>query len=261
MSYGEVASYIEVAGQQVWREVSGEGEPLVLLHGGFVGAASFFAQTPALGQAGFRVHVPERRGHAHTPDVDGAISYQVMAEDTIAYLEQEVDGAAHLVGWSDGAVVALLVAQQRPELVARMILIGQYFNSSGKVAGSDLIAALGSAEAITMLRRGYDPVTPDGPDHFLVVHAKIMQMITTEPEIDLETLRSISTPTLVLQGDRDEVTVEHSLAVVRTMPDARLAVFPGTHALPVERPDLVNPLISTFLHDTKPQVDWSAFAG
>lgn len=161
----------------------------------------------------------------------------------------------------NGAVIALLVAQQRPELVSRMILIGQYYSSSGKTEGSELIAALGTAEGITMLRRGYDPFTPDGPDHFPIVHAKIMQMITTEPEIELGALGAIGTPTLVLQGDRDEVAVEHSLAVVRTLQNARLAVLPGTHALPVERPDLVNPLISTFMHDMTPSVDWSAFTG
>lgn len=90
--------YIEVGGLRTWREVSGEGEPVVLLHGAFASASSFFAQTPALAEAGFRVHAPERRGHGHTPDVDGPLSYSVMAEDTIAYLEQEVGAASHLVG-------------------------------------------------------------------------------------------------------------------------------------------------------------------
>ena len=61
---------IEVAGHRVWHEVTGDGPPIVLLHGAFAGASSFGAQTPALVDAGFRVHVPERRGHAHTPDVE-----------------------------------------------------------------------------------------------------------------------------------------------------------------------------------------------
>ena len=72
-------------------------------------------------------------------------------------------------------------------------------------------------------------------------------MILTEPEIDLGSLEGVAAPTLVLQGDRDEVTVEHSQAVVSALPDARLAVLPGTHALPLESPDVVNPLIVQFL--------------
>ena len=74
-----------------------------------------------------------------------------------------------------------------------------------------------------------------------------MQMILTEPEIDLGSLGGVAVPTLVLQGDRDEVTLEHSRAVVAALPDARLAVLPGTHALPLESPDVVNPLIVQFL--------------
>jgi pimeloyl-ACP methyl ester carboxylesterase len=256
-----MAGYVEVAGLRTWHEVSGEGDPLVLLHGGFVGASSFFAQTPALVAAGYRVHVPERRGHAHTPDVEGPLSYSVMADDTVAYLEQEVGAPAHLVGWSDGAVVALLVAQRRPDLVARMVLIGQYYNASGRANGGDLVAYLNSQEAIAFLRQAYDPVSPDGPDHFPVVHGKMMHMISTEPEIALDSLGDVTAPTLVLQGDRDEVTVEHSAALVAALPEARLAVLPGTHILPLERPDLVNPLILSFLRDTEPTPDWNAFLG
>jgi pimeloyl-ACP methyl ester carboxylesterase len=170
-----------------------------------------------------------------------------MADDTIAYLDQEVDGPAHLVGWSDGAVVALLVAQRRPDLVRRMVLIGQYYNSGGKVPGSTLEADMASPEALGFLRDEYARVSPDGADHFPVVHAKTLQMILTEPEIDLATLAGVAAPTLVLQGDRDEVTLEHSQAVVATLPDARLAVLPGSHGLPIESPEVVNPLLVQFL--------------
>ncbi len=142
------------------------------------------------------------------------------------------------------------------------MLIGQYYNSSGRVAGGDLVGYLNSPEAVTFLRRAYDPVSPDGPDHFSVVHAKMMHMIATEPEIALDTLAEITAPTRVLQGDRDEVTVEHSLAVVAALPEARLAVLPGTHTLPLEHPELVNLLILSFLRGTDPAPDWgNTFTG
>ena len=99
---------------KTWHEVIGDGESLVLLHGGFASGSSWFEQTPVLAGAGYRVYVPERRGHGHTPDIEGPITYSVMADDTIAYLETAVETPAHLVGWSDGAVVALLVALRRP---------------------------------------------------------------------------------------------------------------------------------------------------
>ncbi len=240
-------SYIEVDGRRVWHEVTGDGPPVALLHGAFAGAPSFAAQTPTLVAAGFRVHVPERRGHAHTPDVDGPLSYSVMADDTIAYLAQEVGAPAHLVGWSDGAVVAVLVALRRPDLVSRMVLIGQYLDPSGIPADSTILEQIRSPEAIGFLRREYDAVSPDGPEHFVVVYDKLLAMMATEPDLDLDELAAITAPTLVLQGDRDEVRVEHSQAIVAALPDARLAVLPGTHLLPLEAPGVVNALLAWWL--------------
>ena len=171
-----------------------------------------------------------------------------MADDTVAYLDGVVGGPAHLVGWSDGAVVGLLVAQRRPDLVDRLVLIGQYYNSSGRVTGglTDQLTA-GGDQVLAFLRGGYDPVSPDGPGHFPVVYAKTMRMLATEPELDLGSLAAVGAPTLVLQGDRDEVTLEHGAAVAAVLPKGRLAVLPGTHLLPVENPEVVNALLLWFL--------------
>jgi pimeloyl-ACP methyl ester carboxylesterase len=251
-------TYVEIAGHRVWHEVSGDGVPVVLLHGGFSGASSFAAQTPALVAAGFQVYVPERRGHAHTADIDGPLTYSLMADDTVSYLEHVLPDGAHLVGWSDGAVVALLVAMRRPDLVHRTVLIGQYYNLAGRVADSAIDALLRSPEAIGFLRQEYDQVSPDGPEHFPVVYEKTMHMIDTEPQLDLDTLSGVVAPTLVLQGDRDEVTIEHSRAVVATLPNARLAVLPGTHLLPLETPDVVNPLLVSFLRGGPADPSWAS---
>jgi pimeloyl-ACP methyl ester carboxylesterase len=240
--------YVDVSGLRTWHEVSGDGDPVVLLHGGLSGGDSWQAQQPALARAGYRVYVPDRRGHGHTADVPGPFSYQVMADDTIGYLAQVVGRPAHLVGWSDGAVVALLASQQRPGLVASLVLIGQYYNSTGRIPGGlqDLLLTA-NPEVMNFLRASYGPVSPDGPDHFPVVYEKTMQMYRTEPEIDLATLAMVPAPALVLQGDRDEVRLEHSAAVARALPHGRLAVLPGSHLLPVESPGLVNAVILAFL--------------
>ena len=250
-------TYVEVGGLRTWHEVQGEGQPVVLLHGAFAGASSWSAQTPVLARAGYKVHVPERRGHAHTPDVPGPLTYGVMADDTVAYLDGVVGGPARLVGWSDGAVVALLVALRRPDLVDRQVLIGQYYNSSGKVSGGlvDQLTA-GGDQVMGFLRTQYDQVSPDGPEHFPVVYAKMLQMIETEPELELASLAAVGAPTLVLQGDRDEVTLEHGAAVASALPEGRLAVVPGTHLLPLENPDVVNALLLWFLAGA-PVVDYS----
>jgi pimeloyl-ACP methyl ester carboxylesterase len=250
--------YLEVAGLRTWHEVAGEGAPgtgpVVLLHGGLAGASSWGGQVPALAAAGYRVYLPERRGHAHTPDVAGPLTYSVMADDTIAYLDQVIGGPANLVGWSDGAVVGLLVAQRRPDLAARLVLIGQYLNSAGQVPGSVLEDLSDAADDpfVSFLREEYGQTSPDGPDHFDVVYAKTIQMWNTEPELDLAILRDVDLPSLVLQGDRDVVTVAHSAEIAATLPRGRLAVLPGTHLLPVESPRLVSDLLIAFLRADDP---------
>jgi pimeloyl-ACP methyl ester carboxylesterase len=105
MTREAAVTYVDVNGLATWHEVRGEGEPVVLLHGAFAGASSRAAQAPALARAGYKVHLPERRGHAHTPDVAGPLTHDVMVDDdTVAYLDAVVGGPAHLVGWSDGAM-------------------------------------------------------------------------------------------------------------------------------------------------------------
>lgn len=239
---------MELGGLRTYYEVTGEGDPVVLLHGALSGAAAWGAQVAPLVAAGYRVWTPERRGHGRTPDAPGEFSYEKMAAETIAFLDSVVGEPAHVVGWSDGAVVGALVALQRPELIRRLVLIGQFFQRAGMVEDSladELIRLRDSPPE--MLRAGYAEFSPDGADHFDVVFAKTVDMLAREPEIAFEDLARITAPTLVLQGDRDEVRLDHSTRVVGAIEGARLAVLPGTHALPVESPGLVNPLLIDFL--------------
>src|SRR4051794_27961213 len=96
-----MGDYVDVGGVRTWYDEDGEGEPLVLMHGGLVDARFFEENIGPLAQH-FHVYTPERRGHGHTPDVEGPITYDLMAQDTIAFLEAVVGEPVHLVGHSDG---------------------------------------------------------------------------------------------------------------------------------------------------------------
>ncbi|MEE4023631.1 alpha/beta hydrolase [Gordonia sp. PKS22-38] len=233
---------------RIWHEIDGDGRPVVLLHGAFSGASAWGGQVPALVEAGWRVYCPERHGHGHSPDVTDEFHYADMADETIAYLDEVVGGPAELIGWSDGAVVAVLVALRRPDLVGHLILIGQYFNSSGRATGG-MLDALETADQDTVdfFAAEYASESPDGADHFPIVWDKTMAMIRSEPEIDLAELSAISAPTLVMQGDRDEVTLDHSVGVVDSIAGARLCVIPGSHLIPIEAPQSVNSVLLQFL--------------
>jgi pimeloyl-ACP methyl ester carboxylesterase len=236
-------SYVEANGVRTWYAEHGTGHPLVLLHGAFTDASEFGATIPPLAER-FRVLTPERRGHGHTPDVAGPISYDLMAADTVAFLDELKTGPAHLVGHSDGANVALLVALSRPDLVGRLVLISGNFHHDGLLAGLDL----GELLAGGFLAEAYGQVSPDGPEHFPVVAAKILRMVTSEPAMSPGDLAAVAARTLVMVGDDDAISAEHTLQMYRGIRDCELAVVPGTsHALIIEKPDLCNRIILDFL--------------
>jgi pimeloyl-ACP methyl ester carboxylesterase len=181
--------YLENGGLKTWYDEQGEGEPLVLLHGGLSTNATWAAQMPDFA-AHFRVIAPERRGHGHTPDVEGPLSYDAMAADTVAFLTALIDRPAHLVGWSDGGIVGLLVAMTRPDLVRKLVVIGANYDLSGMVP--EVMEGFASLQAdsddMAMLRTPYEAASPDGPEHWPVVVAKFKEMAATQPTLRVEQL-------------------------------------------------------------------------
>jgi pimeloyl-ACP methyl ester carboxylesterase len=209
-----------------WYEQRGEGDPLVLMHPGMADARAFDPNIDALA-ARFHVYTPERRGHGRTPDVDGPITYEGMARDMIDFLETIVDGPAHLLGCSDGAIVALTTALLRPDLVRRLVLVAGVFHRDGWHP-----SALYSPN-------GLDPESVPG---------KMARMHASEPTLSPSDLAGVRSRTLVMIGDDDEVSLEHAAELYRGVPDAELAVVPGTsHGLLVEKPALCNTMLLDFL--------------
>src|SRR5947208_15927294 len=100
------------------------------MHGGFCTVETFAKQTPHFA-AKYQVIVPERRGHGRTPDVNGPITYESMARDTIGFMQALGIPSAHLVGYSDGGNTALVIALKRPDLVRKMVCLGANFHYNG----------------------------------------------------------------------------------------------------------------------------------
>jgi pimeloyl-ACP methyl ester carboxylesterase len=238
-----VADYAQLGDVRTWYEERGTGEPLVLVHPGGADAQGWAPTLDAL-SAYFHVFAPERRGHGRTPDVEGPITYELMAQDTTAFLAAVVGGPAHLVGWSAGAGVGLLAALRRPDLARKLILISGVFHRDGWMP-----------EAIDpdrypheALEPGYTELSPDGPEHYPIVAAKLMRMNWEEPTLAASELSEVRSRTLVMLADDDEVTLEHAIEMYRALPDAELAIVPGTsHALLHEKPALCNSILMEFL--------------
>ena len=246
-----MGKYVDIGGVNTWYDEAGSGEPLVLLHGGLCTNETWAAQTPVFAER-FRVVAPERRGHGHTADAPGPLTYDAMAADTVGFLDAIVGGPAHLVGWSDGGIVGLLVAIARPDLVRKLVVIGSNYDTTGIVPElADMFVGMApDSDDMAMFRGLYEMHSPDGPEHWPVVFGKFAEMTQREPHIPVGDLARISASTLVVMGDDDMVSIEHTAALFRAIPNSELAVVPGaSHAVVIEKPELVNRIVLDFLEN------------
>ena len=126
LSFSVKAEYANVNDIQMYYEVHGEGTPLVLLHGGYVDSDMWTVPTHILAKS-YQVIEIDSRGHGRSTDGDVAITYELMADDTLKLLDQLNINNAHFAGWSDGAVIAAYIAAYQPERVNKLVLIGAAF--------------------------------------------------------------------------------------------------------------------------------------
>jgi pimeloyl-ACP methyl ester carboxylesterase len=246
--------YVDLDGVASYYEIHGAGAPVLLLHGGYCSIETLSAQIEHLAPT-YEVHAPERPGQGRTPDRDGPIGFDDMVSDTLAYLDALSVPAAHLVGFSDGAITGLLLARDHPDRVRSLVAISGNLDPTGFVADDDSgqDAAQDSPEPaepeeLSPFREAYNRLSPDGPEHGDVVLEKLMTMWRSQPQIDPASLASITAPTLVMAGQHDSIRTDHTLEIARSVPGAQVAIVPGaSHLVMEERPAVVNLLIAEFL--------------
>ncbi|WP_322973035.1 MULTISPECIES: alpha/beta fold hydrolase [Gordonia] len=251
--------YVDVHGVPTWHLHTGNpaGPATVLVHSVFASSASWAAQILDFGDNGLDLYAPERVGHGHTPDSDEPFTMEGTARHLIAYLETVVRRPAHIITWSEAAVAALLVARERPDLVNKLVLVCGYINSDA-VDKDEFIGPLIRRDPgiVGLLSELFTAFTPDGRDHFETYLSKCTDLMIPGPDHSPEDFSTVRAPTLVLSADMGGIDIDHTLELSRALPAGRLAVLPGTHYLPVESPEVVNPLVLSFLA-AEPPTAWN----
>lgn len=245
--------YINLRGHEIYNyEWDHEGEAVVLLHGGLSKTSSWdYLLVPAL-EDEFHVFAYDRTGHGFTADQPGSLHFEFQANEAIAYLEDVVKEPAHLVGSSDGAVIALMIAIQRPDLVKSVISIGGNFHYSGVDfdMGLPMVSEEGLAE--------YTLISPDAPHTLLEKTIRMFEIWENEPDISKADLSKIQCPVLVVAGDDDMITLNHTKELFEAIPLGQLAIVPGTsHALVKEKTNLFNAIMMQFLEDLSYPITYS----
>ena len=237
--------YINLRDHQVYNyEWDNDGEAVVLLHGGLSKTSSWdYLMVPPL-EDEFHVFAYDRTGHGFTGDQPGSLHFEFQCQEAIAYLEDVVKEPAHLIGYSDGGIIALMVAIKRPELVKSIVAIGANYHYSAPL--KDFLEARVSEED----QAEYNLISPDAPHTLLEKIKRMNEIWTTEPDISLREIVSIQCPVLVMAGDDDVIAHDHTISLYEALPLGQLAVIPGTsHGLVKEKPALLIAVIMQFLED------------
>jgi pimeloyl-ACP methyl ester carboxylesterase len=237
----------------------GEGDPLVMLHGGTGTALSNWnPYIPTLSQK-FRVIAPDCRGHGRTNNPLGEWSYHLMADDIAALVMDLGLQKPSICGWSDGGQIALELAMRYPGL-ARAYIVGAVwkvfsasylqslrdwgFEGPGEVNTDQIQRA--TPEYVEVLREIHSPL---GSEYWKQLINGISTMWLTPLNYADEDFRKISTTVLILIRDRDQfIPVEDAVAMYRLIPNSELAVVPNAdHSLSLTRIDMFAAIVMEFL--------------
>lgn len=239
--------YLNIAGRPLWSfEWDANGEPLLLLHGGLSDTDSYADVMVEPLQNDFHLFAYDRTGHGRSADADGSFFFDFQCEEAIAFIEEVIGQPVHLVGYSDGANIAFMVAIARPDLVKSVVAIAGNLTPAGLVE----LPQFNPSDISDEGRAEYAATSPDALETLELKIAKMVEIWATEPKIELSEIAQIQVPVLILAGDDDVVKHSHSIEIYEKLKFGQLAIIPGTsHGLVKEKPVIVTQIIKNFLED------------
>ena len=256
---------VPVHGMQMYYEVSGQGDPLVVLHSAYMNIPSMGAILPKLA-ATHRVYALELQGHGRTNDVDRPITYANLADDVAAFMDAVGLAKADVFGYSMGAQAGLQLAIRHPGKVNKLVAASVAYDLRGWQPEFQAAIPQMTVEMIVGMpfHAEYRKLAPN-PEGFPALAEKLIalehQPMAWEAEVS-----KVQVPVLLIAGDADVATLEHTVALFRllgggAMGDmgkplgaSRLAVLPATsHTAVITQPDLLLALIEPFLRGETPK--------
>lgn len=237
--------FVENDGARIWYATYGSGPAVILLHGGLGNAGNWGYQVPALVAAGRQVVVIDSRGHGRSTRDMRPYHYAQMAGDVLAVMDCLELTKSALVGWSDGACAALILADQRPERVRGVFFFACNMDPSGTLEFKPTPVI---DRCFSRHRKDYQALsaTPDAFERFV---GDVSKMMASEPNYTATDLAGIKVPVAVVLGDNDEfIKREHADYLARSIPDAELILLPEvSHFAPLQRPEHFNREVLAFL--------------
>jgi pimeloyl-ACP methyl ester carboxylesterase len=248
---------VEVNGMQMYYEVSGAGDPLIVLHGAYMNIPSMGAIIPKLAET-HKVYALEFQGHGRSSDIDRPITYPNLADDVAAFMDAVGIQKADVFGYSMGAAAGLQLAIRHPDKVNKLIAAATAYDAKGWQPEYTAFIPQMTVEMFMPFEAEYRKLAAN-PDGFKDWVKKLIAL-ESEPMAWEADIKALKAPVLIIAGDADVVTLEHAFALFRllgggAMGDmgkplaaSRLAVLPATsHTAVITQPDLLYAFIEPFL--------------
>jgi pimeloyl-ACP methyl ester carboxylesterase len=261
-----VGDRVEINGMQMYYEISGEGDPLIVLHGAYMNIPSMGAIIPKLAET-HKVYALEFQGHGRTTDIDRPITYPNLAEDVAAFMDAVGIEKADIFGYSMGGQTGLLLAIRYPEKVNRLVAAGgaAYDVEGFQPVYKDMIPQMTVEMMVNSpFAEEYRALAAD-PEGFPALAEKLIAL-EHEPLAWEAEMKTIEAPVLIISGDADVATLEHTVALFRLLgggvmgdmgeplPESRLAVLPGSsHTAVINQVELLHGFIEPFLKGETPK--------
>jgi pimeloyl-ACP methyl ester carboxylesterase len=233
-----IGKYYDIRGIKMYCEIYGSGEPLLMIHGNNGSIKSFSHNIPYFA-AKFKVIVADSRAQGKSTDNGESLTFEMMADDYAALLDALHIDSAYVIGWSDGGINALLLAMRHPRKVIKLVATGANLSHDA----SAFAPGVWQTD-----KKHYDA----NKDKVWKTEKekndwKLFMLDYTQPNIALSQLHSIGCPSLIICGDHDVISIEHTVQIFQNIPKAALWVIPSSgHATLIDHQDEFNKCVDEF---------------
>lgn len=230
--------YYNIRGFKMYCEVYGQGKPLLIIHGNGGSINNFVYQIPYFAK-NYKVIIADSRAQGKSADTGDSLTYEMMADDYAALLDEMKVDSADVIGWSDGGINALLLAIRHPEKVGKLAVTGANLRPDTTAVYKEVWDLV--LPEYTALKQKTTLTDKEKATY------KLLRLLAEQPHIPLTDLNKISVPALVIGGDHDVITVQHTMEIFYNIPQAYLWILPASgHSTPVVYADEFNKKVNDF---------------
>lgn len=234
----QAGKYYNIRGFKMYAETYGIGQPLLIIHGNGGSISNFVNQIPFFNKK-YKVIIADSRAQGRSKDAGDSLSYEMMADDYAALLDEMKIDSALVIGWSDGGINGLLLSMRHPKKVKKLAVTGANLWQDSTSIFTDVIdLIMPEYTALKNLKQR----TPQQKDNW-----KLMRLLIEEPNIHASALGAIKVPALVIGGDHDVIKPVHTMLIAQCIPNSYLWILPNSgHSTPIVYKDEFNKKVDEF---------------